>query len=29
VRPNAVRAAQVSGRIQQDRLSPVWLWLVD
>jgi hypothetical protein len=29
VRLSAVGAAQVRCRIQLDRLSPVWCWLVD
>jgi hypothetical protein len=29
VRLSAVYAAQVRGRIQPDRRSPVWYWLVD
>jgi hypothetical protein len=29
VRLSAVYAAQVRGRIQLDRQSPVWCWLVD
>jgi hypothetical protein len=29
VRLSAVRAAQVRGRIQPDRQSPIWCWLVD
>jgi hypothetical protein len=29
VAAGAVLAAQVGGRIQPDRLSPVWLWLED